>query len=91
MDWPVSDLMDKVIQITEANGKLNDWDLFWECYPRKVAKLDAMKAWKHTESVRPEIEQVIAAVERLARKTQDIQFCPYPATWLRRGQFFDEE
>ena len=86
----------KVVPITEALVKLDDFSLFWECYPRKKAKLDAMKAWQQTSTVRPPIEQIIAACETLSkqhdwRSDPNGQFLPYPATWLRRGQFLDED
>ena len=80
----------KVVPITETNGKLDGFNLFWECYPRKVAKLDAMRAWEVTKRLRPGIEEIIASVNRLVLKCPDMQFFPYPATWLRRGQWSDE-
>jgi hypothetical protein len=85
--------MAKILPINESNGheRLTDWAWFWDEYPRKVAKLDAMKAWQQTEKVRPPIEELVAAIERQCRAWQDKQFIPYPATWLRRGQWADED
>ena len=80
----------RIVQITEANGKLADFDLFWSVYPRKVAKLDALKAWEQTKKIRPSIEELLAAVHKLSTGIQDIQYCPHPATWLRAGRWMDE-
>lgn len=80
----------RIVQINEANGKLADFDLFWATYPKKVAKLDAMRAWEATKRLRPSIEEIIAAVNKLAVKCQDPQFYPHPATWLRGGRWMDE-
>lgn len=86
--------MGKILRIVEANSKLSDFDLFWECYPKKKAKLDAQKAWKQTAEIRPPIEQLIAAIDTQAESadwTRDGgQYIPYPATWLRQGRWDDE-
>ena len=81
--------MAKVIQITEANGKLEGFEFFWGVYPRKVAKLDALKAWNQTKKLHPHIEEIIAAVNKMALST-DPEFIPYPASWLRGGRWMDE-
>lgn len=81
----------KVTHISEAHAKLSDFQLFWSIYPRKVAKLEAMKAWEQTKKIRPPIEELIAAVNKLSTKTTDIQFYPHPATFLRQGRWMDED
>ena len=80
----------KSVPLGLDNGKLEGFDLFWAIYPKKVAKLDAMKAWDQTKRIRPGIEELIAAVRKLELSTSDLTFCPHPATWLRRGQWMDE-
>ena len=80
----------KVVPISEINGKLQDFDLFWSVYPVRKAKLDAIRAWEQTKKIRPPIEELIAAVNKLSTGIQDAQFCPYPATWLRAGRWMDE-
>lgn len=86
--------MGKVVALNEWNLKLADFDLFWEVYPRKKNKGDAVKAWKQTEQLRPPIEQVIAAIETACRSA-DWQkdggaYIPYPASWLRAWGWEDE-
>lgn len=73
---------------------MEDFDKFWACYPKKVAKADARKAWAQTKAVRPDITTVINAVTAACRTEQWMrgggQFIPYPATWLR-GERWDDE
>jgi hypothetical protein len=72
----------------------NDFDAFWKVYPRKLAKGDALKAWKQMARERPPIRVIIAAIE--AQKGSDGWtkdgggFIPYPATWLRASRWDDE-
>lgn len=82
----------KLRLIDAETVKLADFDLFWEIYPRKRARLDAHKAWQQTKSQHPPIEAMIAAVQQKLRSGEwrDAEFIPYPATWLRRGQWADE-
>lgn len=73
---------------------IGDFDWFWSEYPKKKAKLDALRAWRQTESVRPDIEQVIAAINEQCKQNDWIrdggQYIPMPATWLRGGRWDDE-
>ncbi len=75
-------------------ARLSDFELFWECYPRRVGKLEARRAWNQTTTDRPAIEAVLAAVETHARSGQWNRdggaYIPHPATWLRRGGWDDE-
>ena len=77
-----------------VDNKQKEFDQFWKAYPRKNAKLDAMKAWKQTKKVRPALPIVLAAIvhQKASREwlKQDGTFIPYPATWLRAGQWDDE-
>jgi hypothetical protein len=67
------------------------FDQFWDWYPRKVGKPDALKAYekavaKHGEQV------IIAGVERLRLDPNlpEKNFIPHPATWLNREGWNDE-
>ena len=72
---------------------MQDFDRFWQLYPKKVAKADARKAWKQTESIRPDLETIIKAIQAACKTEQWMrgggQFIPYPATWLR-GERWDD-
>jgi len=86
--------MGKVVEITQANGKLSDFELFWEVYPRRQKKGDASKAWSQTESIRPPIEEIISAIHEQQKSVQwqrdGGQYIPLPASWLRSWQWSDE-
>lgn len=68
------------------------WENFWELYPRKVGKKVARTAWlKLTD------KQKVAAMTALPnhlqywkQKETDLEFIPFPATWLNQERFEDE-
>lgn len=67
------------------------FDEFWETYPRKVAKLEAKKAWKQmTREYQP--AEIIAGLERNlpSLNAKEKQFVKHPASWLRAGCWMDE-
>jgi hypothetical protein len=74
--------------------KMEEFEMFWKNYPRKVAKAEARKAWKQTEKVRPSIEAVINAIKQACQTEQWMraggQFIPHAATWLRGERWEDE-
>jgi len=80
----------KVLPITPETVKLEGFALFWACYPRKEAKLDALKAWDQTKKLHPSIEEMIAAVNKYSLSCTDRQFTCLPGTWLRAGRWMDE-
>lgn len=64
---------------------------FWSNYPRKVAKLEAVKAWKQmTREYSP--EEIVAGLQRNlpSLESREKQFIPHPASWLRAGRWMDE-
>lgn len=68
-----------------------DFLWFWSEYPNKKAKLDALKAWKQTAELRPDTEEIIAAISTQKNSNEWMRgYIPYPATWLRDGRWLDE-
>ncbi|WPM94295.1 replication initiation protein [Arthrobacter phage Marchesin] len=63
---------------------------FWAVYPRKTAKVSALKAWKTAiKSAAP--EAIIAGARRYADDpNREAKFTAYPATWLNGGRWDDE-
>lgn len=63
----------------------NEFEQFWKCYPRKINKGNAYKAWKKAKGL-PELQQLIGIVKAQATTkawTKDNgQFIQHPATWL---------
>lgn len=77
---------------TEIFGAVVDADFerFWVAYPRKVAKGDARRAWLKSRQQRPELAEILAAIERAKVSDQWRRgFVPYPATWLNQERWSD--
>ena len=69
-----------------------EWNAFWAAYPKKKSKPDAETAWKKIKLT--EVPAIMAAIEA-RRNTHDWtkqkrQFCPYPASFLKKRQWEDE-
>lgn len=70
------------------------FDDFWLNYPRKVAKQDALKAWRRIKAP-PDLRSVILASLHKHKQSQEWQkdggqFVPHPATWLNGRRWEDE-
>jgi hypothetical protein len=67
-----------------------EFEAFWQEYPRKVGKKQALKAWQAALKDAA-AEAIIAGAVRLAADPNRVpQFTPHPATWLNRGGWDDE-
>lgn len=67
---------------------MTDFDVFWAKYPKRVAKLEAQKAWA---KLQPPITDVLAALDWQTLEWDDVRFVPHPATWIRAGRWMDEQ
>lgn len=73
------------------------FDEFWETYPRKVGKNNAIKAYKKIQKIEETHPVIIEAIQlqKLEKKVllENDRFCPewpHPATWLNGGRWMDE-
>ncbi len=68
-----------------------EFNQFWEVYPRKVAKGTAMKAFAKAFARNPglKLETLIQAVKDYAATISDIRYCAFPATWLNGERWSD--
>lgn len=71
-----------------------DFQDFWDAYPRREAKKDALKAWSQ---LHPSDEVITQMLEALSWQTQqdswvrdDGQYIPLPASWIRGERWTDE-
>jgi hypothetical protein len=91
------------LNITEHNrteqypcAKPDDFARFWQAYPRKQHKKDAVKAWEQVKKkgMLPPLDTILKAIEEAKRSEQwqreDGRFIPLPASWLRGGYWDDE-
>jgi hypothetical protein len=74
------------ITIKEPSLKsdLESFETFWLLYPKKVAKADAVKAWKQATKKKT-ADELIGLVKAYSEsKLPDQQYIPYPASWLNK-------
>ena len=63
------------------------FDKFWELYPKKIAKADALKAWK-SATKKKTADELLALTKAYAEgKLPDTTYIPYPASWLNKGLY----
>ena len=75
-----------ILTIKEPSLKsdLESFDTFWNLYPKKVAKADAIKAWKQATKKKT-ADELIGLVKAYSEsKLPDQQYIPYPASWLNK-------
>ena len=69
----------------------NDFQVFWDNYPRKVKKPDALKSWR---KLKPPLDMILEAVawQKLSDDwtADDGKFIPYPASYLNASRWLDE-
>jgi hypothetical protein len=72
--------------IKESSKKTSNdrFDEFWNLYPKKVAKADALKAWNKAIK-RKTADELIGLTKAYSEsKLPDITYIPYPASWLNK-------
>lgn len=77
---------------SEKAKREEQFNQFWEVYPRKVGKQAARKAFdKVPVSVWPKLVPAVEAQKRSYQWTREGgQFVPHPATWLNQGRWDDD-
>jgi hypothetical protein len=63
------------------------FDTFWLLYPKKVAKADAVKAWKQVLKKKTADEMIALVKAYSESKLPDMTYIPYPASWLNKGLY----
>ena len=62
---------------------------FWRLYPKKRCRDDAAKAFRNRVRAGVDPASIMAGLAR-HQFNADPQYVPYPAKWLRQGQWLDE-
>jgi uncharacterized protein YdaU (DUF1376 family) len=75
-------------KIIKRSTSLADFDRFWSCYPKRVGKGSAEKAWQKALSI-ASADEIISVVE-VYPWGDDKQFIPHPATWLNQKRWQDD-
>lgn len=86
-------VLESVSHAPARDAVLDAFEAFWGDYPRKVAKADALKAFRAAMKLRPQPD-IAAGLERWlthwrAERTETT-FIPHPATWLRGRRWEDQ-
>jgi hypothetical protein len=92
---PVSGKQDTKNTITKEQQSIKNkeqntdtgFDKFWELYPKKVAKADALKAWNKAIKTKTADELLKVTQAYAESKLPDITYIPYPASWLNKGLY----
>lgn len=70
------------------------FDVFWDAYPRKVGKGDALESWRKLNPTADTIAAIMQAVqaqkESLAWRKENGRYIPNPATWLNQKRWGDQ-
>ena len=84
----------QVVEETSANSpkaSVNDFEIFWSSYPRKIGKGYCKEIWKRkklsAEQVLPALRKAILSPDW--QKEQG-KYIPNPSTWLNQGRYEDE-
>lgn len=69
----------------------DEFNQFWEAYPRKIAKGTARKAFAKAFARNPglKIDDLLTAVAAYAASVSEMRYCAYPATWLNGERWMD--
>ena len=75
-----------ILTIKEPSLKsdFDSFDTFWNLYPKKVAKADALKAWKQATKKKTADELIALTKAYSESKLPDMTYIPYPASWLNK-------
>jgi hypothetical protein len=78
-----------ILTIKEPSLKsdLDSFDTFWNLYPKKVGKTDALKAWKQVLKKKTADEMIGLTKAYSESKLPDMTYIPYPASWLNKGLY----
>jgi len=71
------------------NERTADFDGFWAAYPRRVGKLDALKAYAKARA-QASAAEILDGVKRYIANKPGYADWAHPGTWLRAGRWMDE-
>jgi hypothetical protein len=75
------------IKNKQENISPDTFDKFWELYPKKIAKADAIKAWNKATKLKT-AERLLELTKAYAEgKLPEDKYIPYPASWLNKGLY----
>ena len=83
---------EKINKCSKREPSKDGFELFWNKYPRKVNKAEAIQAWN--KAIIPSIETILDAIEKQKGSDQwnaeGGKYIPYPSSWLNKERWNDE-
>ena len=73
----------------QEKPKSDRFEEFWNYYPKKLSKAQALKAWKLAIKRKPDSEIIELAKAYSLGKLPDVQFIPLASTWLNNDRWDD--
>ena len=79
--------LNRTLKETLTKQADESFETFWNLYPKKVAKADALKAWKQVLKKKTADEMIGITKAYSESKLPDMTYIPYPASWLNKGLY----
>jgi hypothetical protein len=79
--------LNRTLKETLTKQADESFETFWNLYPKKVAKADALKAWKQVLKKKTADEMIGLTKAYSESKLPDMTYIPYPASWLNKGLY----
>lgn len=87
--------MEQPTDIKKTNNKktnnkekhIEGFEDFWNLYPKKIAKADALKAWSKALKVKTADELLSLTKSYAKGELPNMTYIPYPASWLNKGLY----
>ena len=82
----------KILDTAQAALQEQGFERFWNAYPRKVSKPTARIAWNSLEVSEKLYDRIMDAVAKYmrTRQWQDVNYIPYPETFLQDERWEDD-
>lgn len=72
----------------------DSFNTFWACYPKKVDKQEAKKAWRKLKPNPDLADEIMSGLSKWTEsydwQKDDGRYIPYPATWLNKRRWEDD-
>ncbi len=77
---------------TESKEREKKFNLFWNEYPKHEAKQNALREFEKLAPDNSLFETMMDALRKVkkSKQWQDVQYIPYPATWIRQRRWEDD-
>jgi len=88
MEQPTDIKNTNYLENTKTKEKhLEAFETFWLLYPKRIAKVDALKAWNKAIKKKTADELIALTKAYSESKLPDMTYIPYPASWLNKGLY----